>query len=49
MPGVQAGRFDAPDVTRSPAKMKIEVVKMGDRPPHAYVIEPSHDACGRRR
>ena len=30
MPGVQAGRFDAPDETRSPAKTKIDVVKMGD-------------------
>jgi hypothetical protein len=30
MPGVQAGRFDAPDETRSPAETKIDVVKMGD-------------------
>src|SRR3990170_133740 len=28
MPGVQVGRFDAPDETRSPAKTKIDVVKM---------------------
>ena len=44
MPGVQAGRFDAPDETWSAAKTKIEVVKWATRPPHAYVIEPGHDA-----
>ncbi|MDQ4028721.1 MAG: cupin domain-containing protein [Actinomycetota bacterium] len=40
MPGVQAGRFDAPDETRSPAKTKIDVVKMGDTTAARFSFEP---------
>jgi hypothetical protein len=40
MPGVQVGRFDAPDETRSPAKTKIDVVKMDVTTAARFSFEP---------
>src|SRR3990170_7395110 len=40
MPGVQVGRFDAPDETRSPAKTKIDVVKMDVTTAARFGFEP---------
>jgi hypothetical protein len=40
MPGVQARGFDAPDETRSPAKTKIDVVKMDETIAARFSFEP---------
>jgi hypothetical protein len=45
MPGVQAGRFDAPDERARWPRQRSTSSRWATRPPgDAYVIEPGHDA-----
>ena len=40
MSGVQAGKFDAPDETRTPPKTRVDIVKMGGTTAARFTFEP---------
>jgi hypothetical protein len=40
MAGVEARTFDSPDETRTPAKTRVDVVKLGDTAAARFTFEP---------